>query len=88
MKIRPVGVELFHSDGETDGRTDVTNLRVACRTPADALKNGDIAEFVFLHFGSPIDERIGCSGGCFSPEVDLLRSHLLLHIHSTGLYEF
>jgi len=30
MKIRPVGAELFHADGQTDGRTDThdeTNSR-------------------------------------------------------------
>jgi len=26
MKIRPVGVELFHADRRTDGRTDMTKL--------------------------------------------------------------
>jgi hypothetical protein len=35
MKIRPVGVELFHADGQTggqtEGRTDMTNLIVAFR---------------------------------------------------------
>jgi hypothetical protein len=29
MKIRPMGVELFHADGRTDGRTDMTKLIVA-----------------------------------------------------------
>ena len=29
MKIRPVGAELFHADGRTDGRTDMTKLIVA-----------------------------------------------------------
>jgi hypothetical protein len=29
MKIRPVGVELFHADGRTDRRTEVTKVVVA-----------------------------------------------------------
>jgi len=29
MKISPVEVELFHSDGRTDGQTDMTKLAVA-----------------------------------------------------------
>ena len=28
MKIRPVGTELFHADGQTDRQTDMTNLLV------------------------------------------------------------
>jgi hypothetical protein len=40
MKIRPVGAELFHADGRTDGRTDMTKLIVAFRSFANAPKNG------------------------------------------------
>jgi len=35
MKIRPVGAELFH----TDGRTDMTKLTVALRKFVKAPKN-------------------------------------------------
>jgi hypothetical protein len=28
MKVRPVGAEMFHMDGQTDGRTDKTKLTV------------------------------------------------------------
>jgi len=31
MKIRLVGVELFHADGRTDGQTYTSELRVAFR---------------------------------------------------------
>jgi len=31
MKIYPVGAELFHTDGRTDGPTDMTKLIVAFR---------------------------------------------------------
>ena len=31
MKVRAVGADLFHADGQTDGRTDTTNLIVAFR---------------------------------------------------------
>ena len=27
MKIRPLGTELFHADGQADGRRDITKLR-------------------------------------------------------------
>jgi len=36
MKIRPVGAELFHTDGQT---TDMTKLIVAFRNFANAHKN-------------------------------------------------
>ena len=26
MKIRPVGAEMFHADGRTDGQTDLTDM--------------------------------------------------------------
>jgi len=39
MKIRPVGIELFHADRRTDGRTDTTKLIIAFRNLANAPKN-------------------------------------------------
>jgi hypothetical protein len=36
MKIRPVGAELFHADGRTDGRTEMTKLIVAFRNFTNA----------------------------------------------------
>jgi hypothetical protein len=36
VKIRPVGAELFHADGRTDGRTDATKLRVVFRNFGNA----------------------------------------------------
>jgi IS5 family transposase len=39
MKIRQVGAELFHADRQTDGRTEMTKLRVAFRNFANAPKN-------------------------------------------------
>ena len=39
MKIRPVGTELFHADGRTDGQTGTTKLIVALRNFAKASKN-------------------------------------------------
>ena len=38
MKIRPVGDELFHSDGWPDGQTNMTKLTAAFRNSATALK--------------------------------------------------
>ena len=38
MNIRPVGAELFHAEGLTDGRTDMTKLRVAFSNFVNAPK--------------------------------------------------
>jgi hypothetical protein len=45
MKIRLVGVELFHTDGRTDGRTDMTKLIVAFRNFANAPKTELVQPF-------------------------------------------
>jgi hypothetical protein len=39
MKICPVGTELLHAGGRTDGRTDMTKLTAAFRNFANASKN-------------------------------------------------
>ena len=39
MKILPVGPELFHADGRTDGQTGVSELIHAFRNTANASKN-------------------------------------------------
>jgi hypothetical protein len=39
MKICLVGAELFHVDGQLDGQTDMTKLRVAVRNFVNAPKN-------------------------------------------------
>jgi hypothetical protein len=39
MKVRPLGAELFHEDGRTDGQTDMTKLIVALRNFENAPKN-------------------------------------------------
>ena len=38
MKINPVGAELFHADGRTVGRTDMTKLIAAFRDFANGPK--------------------------------------------------
>jgi hypothetical protein len=38
MKIRPVGVELFHADARTDGHTDMMSLIIAFRNFVKAPK--------------------------------------------------
>ena len=39
IKIRPVRAELFYADGRTDRRTEMTKLRVAFHSFANASKN-------------------------------------------------
>jgi hypothetical protein len=38
MKIRPARAELFHADGQKNGRTDMTRLIVTLRNSANAPK--------------------------------------------------
>jgi len=40
MKIRPVGAELFHADGRTEGQTGVTKLIFALSNFTNAPKFG------------------------------------------------
>jgi len=40
MKILPLGAELFHADGRTDRRTDMTKLIVVLQNFANAPKSG------------------------------------------------
>jgi hypothetical protein len=44
IKIRPVGGELLHAGGRTDGWTDMMKLIVAFGNFANALKNRLIAK--------------------------------------------
>jgi len=44
IKIHPAGAELFHVDGRTDGRTDMTKLIVAFRNFAKAPEIVDYHE--------------------------------------------
>jgi len=39
MKIHPVGAELFHAEGQMDGRTDMMKLTVAFHNFANMPKN-------------------------------------------------
>ena len=39
IKIRPVGAELFHEEGRTDGSTDMTKLIVALHHFANPSNN-------------------------------------------------
>jgi len=36
IKMRPVGAELFHADGRTDGQTEMTKLIIVLRSFANA----------------------------------------------------
>jgi len=42
MKLRPVGAELLHADGRTDGQTDMTKLIVAFLNFANAPENQSV----------------------------------------------
>jgi hypothetical protein len=39
IKIPPVGAELFHADGQAEGRTNMTKLIAAFRSFANARKD-------------------------------------------------
>jgi hypothetical protein len=52
MKIRPVGAELFHAVGQTDGRTDVTKLTVAFAILRTHLK--ELRVFLVFQFLSHV----------------------------------
>jgi len=41
MNIRPVGAEFFRAGGRTDGRTNMTKLKLARRNFSNAPKNAD-----------------------------------------------
>jgi hypothetical protein len=81
MKIRPVGAELFHADRRTDGRTDMTKLRVAFRNFAYAPKLqclttlffSDSTQKHYVSWGahSGIAEDSGILG-CYSAPTDEL----------------
>jgi hypothetical protein len=43
MKIRPVGAELFHTDGQTDGQIHTTKLIVAFRNFENAPKKSGLS---------------------------------------------
>ena len=75
MKIGPVGAELFHMDGRTDGQTDMTKLIVAFRNIANAPKIGRIRQ-------ATDDNTIGRM--CFAFWITKARnkpSEYVTHIH-------
>ena len=43
-EIYSLGVELFHANGRSDGQTDLTNLRVAFRSFANASENCEMKQ--------------------------------------------
>jgi len=42
MKIRSVGVELFHADRQKDGQREITKLKVALRDFPNASEVGNL----------------------------------------------
>jgi hypothetical protein len=55
MEIRPVGPEMFHADGWTDRRTDMTKLIAAFAILRTNLKTEDnciIGHFIFPYYGT------------------------------------
>jgi len=59
MLFRPVGAEVFHADGQTDRQTDMTKLKVAVRSFANAHKSSilhpRIEHCISCHSAWPID---------------------------------
>jgi hypothetical protein len=50
MKIRPVGVALFHADGQTDRQSGMSKLTIASCSFANAPKNALYAKYLrFLY---------------------------------------
>jgi hypothetical protein len=58
-KICPVGAEMFHADGKTDGRTDMTKLIFAFRNFANAPKKNSVLWFFGDGVSNP--KYIGCT---------------------------
>jgi hypothetical protein len=56
MKIRSVGAELFHADGQTGRQTDITKLKVAFRNFAKAPKNR--ANLFIWHLDGAVTKQI------------------------------
>jgi hypothetical protein len=59
MKIRPVGVELFHADRRTHRQTDMTQLRVAFRNFANGSKNDYSLDKCVIVYCSLSDRHTG-----------------------------
>jgi hypothetical protein len=47
-KIRSVGAEMFHADGETEGQTDMTKIIVFYKTLRNLLRSAHTAVFMFF----------------------------------------
>ena len=62
MKIRAVGADLFHGDGRTDGRTDMTKLTAALRNFANAPKSYMLRNNCFL-LRDPYKTQMYCVDG-------------------------
>ena len=60
MDIRPVGAEVFHADGQTDGRTQMTMLIVANAPPKNQQKDFAVTENSRWRF-SPAPPEEECS---------------------------
>ena len=54
MKIRPVGAELFHAAGQTEGLTDITKRKVTFRNFVNGPKNwGTERRYLLAHATVP-----------------------------------
>jgi len=53
MKIRPWGAGLFHEEGRTERRTDMTKLVVAFRNFSKAPKYPGVSLFPYCHTPPP-----------------------------------
>ena len=65
MKIRPVGADLFHADGRTDGQTNTTKLIAAFHNFANAPNKGfvNIGDFPVCSSSSEISLDLSAAFG-------------------------
>jgi hypothetical protein len=61
MEVRPVGVDLFHADGRTDGQTDMTKLIVVFEILQTRLK----IKIFWDVKPCTLADKHGCFGGTY-----------------------
>jgi hypothetical protein len=80
MKIRAVGAELFHADGQTDGQTDMTKLIVAFRSFPNAPRKTNLMEMIEMKRGEEEVETEEIIGNKLGTEFSKAKLFCLAHI--------